>query len=99
MKILVTGATGFLGLRTCEILKKDFKHLIGLGRNEKKGKKLLNLGITFLKADLTDYEKMENIVKDVDHIVHCGGLSSPWGKRRDFLDVNYFQLPGDRRKK
>tara|TARA_Y100001970_G_scaffold225559_1_gene278539 strand:- start:813 stop:1790 length:978 start_codon:yes stop_codon:yes gene_type:complete len=89
MKVLVTGATGFLGLRTCEILKKDFNHLIGLGRNEKKGRELLNRGIPFLKADLTDYEKMENIVKDFDHIVHCGGLSSPWGKRRDFLDINY----------
>ena len=72
-------------MRTCEILKKEFNHLSGLGRNEKKGQELLNKGISFLKGDLTDYEKNGKIVNSFDHIVHCGGLSSPWGKRKDFF--------------
>ena len=89
MKILVTGATGFLGFRVCEILKKDFSHILGTGRNKEKGKELQKKKISFLAADLCDVEQMENLIEGVDHIIHCGGLSSPWGKRKDFLEINF----------
>ena len=89
MRILVTGATGFLGFKVCEVLKKDFANIIGTGRNEIKGKELEKKHITFIKADLSDIKKMASVVECVDYIVHCGGLSSPWGRKKEFLEINY----------
>ena len=70
MKVLVTGATGFLGFKVCEVLKKNFCNVIGTGRNEIKGKELEKKDISFIKADLSDIKEMASVVENVDHIIH-----------------------------
>ena len=52
MKILVTGATGFLGKYVIdELLAHDYT-IVAFGRNEKIGKTLENDRVQFIKGDL-----------------------------------------------
>ncbi|HEX9062293.1 MAG TPA: SDR family NAD(P)-dependent oxidoreductase [Clostridia bacterium] len=86
--ILVTGATGFLGKKVSEELVKSGYNVIGMGRNRKAGEYLVKKGIHFLEADLRDEESIISSCKNIDCIVHSGALSSPWGKYKDFYDIN-----------
>ena len=90
MKVLITGATGFLGFRICEmLLARGYKEIIALGRNESKGKKLIELGCHFIKADLRDVQKLNDLLPNgVEGIIHSAALSSPWGPMEDFINTN-----------
>jgi nucleoside-diphosphate-sugar epimerase len=88
MKVLVTGATGFLGKVICEKLKSQGHEVTGLGRNKSKGEELQALGINFCQADLRDKVTINNALKDIDMVIHSGALSSPWGKYQTFYDIN-----------
>ena len=87
MRVLITGATGFLGFRFIEIFK-DRYDFIATGRNLKMGEKIEFLGIPFHKANITDSETLDPLIAEVDAVVHCAGLSSPWGKYDTFYDAN-----------
>lgn len=87
-KILVTGATGFLGKYITERLISEGYEVLALGRNEKAGKVLENLGATFCKGDFTDKEECESYFKGVDYVIHAGALSTVWGKWESFYDIN-----------
>lgn len=82
-RIVVTGASGFLGQATCLGLKQDFK-LIGLGRNQSKGKLLESQGIEFQAVDLADLGALTQAFAHADAVVHCAARSSPWGQWADF---------------
>ena len=74
MKILVTGATGFLGKRVMEILKDKGCDPIGTGRNEAIGNHLRHAGFNFVQADLRDLAQVRRIFqknKDIQYVVHC----------------------------
>ncbi|MCT4640765.1 MAG: NAD-dependent epimerase/dehydratase family protein [Bacteriovoracaceae bacterium] len=85
-KILVTGATGFLGKRICEDLKTQDVKVVAQGRNSTVGSELEKMGHDFKKIDLTD--DLTNLTIDIDCIIHSAALSSPWAKKRDFVEVN-----------
>ncbi len=86
--MLVTGGTGFLGKRLAHRLKNMGHNVTVLGRNEEIGAALEQEGITFLKVDLADNEKVINACAEVDYVFHCGALSSPWGRYEDFYNSN-----------
>lgn len=88
VKILVTGATGFLGKRLCARLKKIGHEVVGYGRNEKIGDELKELGVKFVKGNLEDEKKVNELCQGIDYVFHCGALSSPWGKYEDFYNAN-----------
>ncbi|MBC8110267.1 MAG: NAD-dependent epimerase/dehydratase family protein [Verrucomicrobia bacterium] len=90
MKILVTGATGFLGKRLTERLleEKNFSTIIATGRNKAVGKELASAGADFVAGDLENADFVHDIVKSADLIVHTAALSSPWGKYQDFYNAN-----------
>ena len=67
----------------------DLMILLAVTRGKKKGNELKKKGIGFFKADLRKMDQIEEAMSGVDHVIHCGGLSSPWGKRKDFLDINF----------
>lgn len=83
MKILVTGATGFLGKRTCEILVSQGHQVVGIGRNRAKAP----TGIKFIQADLTRPLPPE-VWQEAQVVVHCAAKSSVWGKYDDFYQNN-----------
>ena len=61
-KVIVTGATGFLGFHLVKRLKNMGFVVIGLGRNIQKGEKLKELGIEFVSVDLLEKEKLNAIL-------------------------------------
>jgi nucleoside-diphosphate-sugar epimerase len=90
MRILVTGATGFLGGRLCWSLAGAGHQLVGLGRNFDLGHELERAGVRFVQCDLgtaPDSALIEGIGA-ADAVVHAAALSSPWGLRADFMRAN-----------
>jgi len=85
MRILVTGATGFLGSRTAILLAEEGHEIIATGRNVLKAPE--RSSIEFISADLTQ-PLPEDLFKYIEAIVHCAALSSPWGKYEDFYQAN-----------
>lgn len=89
MKILITGATGGLGLALVEKLLGDNHEIIACGRDEKRGAILKNLGATFIPIDLVKINDFAPLLFGVEIIVHAAALSSPWGRREDFAAINF----------
>lgn len=84
MKIVVSGATGFLGGHLCRYLNGQGHELIGLGRDPEKG---ANLGMRFEAIDLGTSDVLTSVAQ-ADAFVHCAALSSNWGRREDFERAN-----------
>lgn len=81
--VLLTGATGTMGEATLqELLKESNFKIVVLIRNNKKDKKIIgkykkepNLTIKF--GDITEFEIVEDCLKNVDIVLHCAALVSP----------------------
>lgn len=92
MKIVVTGATGFLGFRTIEYLidQPSVNKIIATGRKFSYHNKVENDKVTYHLGDLNDAGFVDKLCSevDIDAIVNCASLSSPWGRRADFVKAN-----------
>lgn len=87
MRILVTGATGFLGGAVARALLGRGDEVIGLGRDAAKLGALRSIGVRTIVADLTGVQAgLPDLAADV--CVHCAALSSPWGSRAAFDAAN-----------
>lgn len=89
MRVLITGATGFVGGALARRL-----HTMGnwdvtaTGRNPLKGEALVRDGIRFAPADLADEAAVHRLCADQDLVFHCGALAAPWGKPDEFDRAN-----------
>ncbi|MCP9200834.1 NAD-dependent epimerase/dehydratase family protein [Gramella sp. GC03-9] len=73
-KVLVTGATGFIGYRLAEILARDQQAKVtGAGRKLDKAGKLKDFGVELLALDLTSEQELDNSLTGVDFVFHCAG--------------------------
>ena len=88
MKILVTGATGFLGKYVIEELLDHDYSIVAFGRNEKVGKALESERVQFVKGDLSSIEELRQAFQSVDAVVHAGALSTAWDPGRPFYQAN-----------
>ena len=87
-KILVTGATGFLGSHVAEHFNTLGYEVFAIGRNKEKGKRLEEKEIRFLPIDFTQEKEMVEACKGMDYVIHAGALSSPWGRYEEFYQSN-----------
>ena len=88
MRILVTGATGFLGGRAAQHLSKLGASVTATGRNEARLGDLSLQTCKTLAADLSSPDALASISGEYDAIVHCAALSAPWGRPEDFHSAN-----------
>ncbi|WP_161882686.1 NAD-dependent epimerase/dehydratase family protein [Deinococcus alpinitundrae] len=82
MRILVTGATGFLGGAAARALVQAGHRVIGTGRNTVRGAGLERAGVRFQRADLRN--DPGTLLEGVDAVLHCAARSALWGRWADF---------------
>ena len=87
-KVLVTGATGFLGKYVVEELSQQGYQVRAFGRNRKVGQSLENSLVSFFQGDLTKQEDLARACQGMDMVVHAGALSTVWGPWEDFYQTN-----------
>ena len=99
MKIIVTGAAGFIGSNVCDYLLKNNNHVIGIdnfANNYEKQIKEKNIAIArtnkkfqFYQADITVKNEIEKIFKEVaaDAVIH---LAATVGLRRSMFNPNKY---------
>lgn len=89
MKILITGATGFVGSHLCELLFKNGHEIFCLVRNPKKAQDF-NLPGFYIKGDLHPTRELSwinELPSDLDIVIHTAGIvhaSNP----NDFFEYN-----------
>lgn len=88
MHLLITGSTGFLGLRLFELAQAKGYQVTGIGRNRAIGNKIIAAGGQFIEADISDETLLRKVFPSVDMICHCAAYSSPWGKFADHYQAN-----------
>lgn len=69
MKILVTGATGFIGNKLCQALSKRGETVVAVARNPVKVAKT----ITIIKKVLSKETDWQNCLNDIDVVIHLAG--------------------------
>lgn len=88
MKVLVTGATGFLGKYVVKELVAEGYFVRAFGRNEAVGQSLVSDQVEFFKGDLSSKQAVEEACKGVEMVVHAGALSTVWGPWESFYQAN-----------
>ncbi|WP_443747853.1 NAD-dependent epimerase/dehydratase family protein [Asticcacaulis solisilvae] len=87
-RVLVTGATGGLGLATVAAFRAQGYAVRATGRNPAAVGRLAAMGAEFAPAELTDLSGLPALCQGMDSVVHAAALSSPWGTKADFHRIN-----------
>ncbi|AFE04268.1 hypothetical protein COCOR_01748 [Corallococcus coralloides DSM 2259] len=69
MRILVTGATGYIGAAVVDALKHAGHQVVGLARSDEARSKLTAKGVQAVRGDLKDTASLTAAVKDVDAVI------------------------------
>src|SRR5210317_1435229 len=87
MKVLVTGATGFLGSHIADILKERGHEVVCIVRKTSNLRWVENKGYKLVEASLSDIHTLEKIVEGIDIIIHSAGLTAA-KSMEDFVRAN-----------
>ncbi len=88
MKIIVTGATGFIGRNIAEKFHDYGFDVLATGRSEQIGNEFQKQGIKFRKADIINQEQVISTFTKADYLIHCAAKTADWGKYKEFYDTN-----------
>jgi nucleoside-diphosphate-sugar epimerase len=86
-RILVTGASGFIGSHVTTHLASLGHHVVATGRSQALLDCLCSTAKDKLLADLA-IDRLEPLLESCDAVVHCAALSSPWGTKENFWNAN-----------
>lgn len=83
MKLLITGAGGFVGRNLCQYLAQNSNKItkiiatLNVGQTSNKRLEEFDKNIEFIKCDLTNRKDVDNLFeKNFDTIVHCAAVST-----------------------
>lgn len=88
MKILVTGASGFIGGRFARFALEQGLDVRVNGRRAEGVEHLVRRGAEFIQGDLNDAALVRDLCRDVEAVVHCAGAVGLWGRYQDFHQGN-----------
>ena len=88
MRVLVTGATGFIGGRLAERLLEDGHEVRLLVRRPAAAARLQAAGATLVEGSLENRASLDQAVQGVSVVYHCAGLATDWAPWADFEQVN-----------
>ena len=88
MRLLITGITGFLGMRLFSLAKAKGYDVIGIGRNKSIGEKITAAGGRFIEVDISNEPELKKVFPKVDLVCHCAAYSSPWGNYDEHYRAN-----------
>ncbi len=87
LRVLVTGASGFLGGTLCRFLRDRGYDVVGTGRSARRCALLVEQGFEVHQADLSA-GPVQGRLGNPDAIVHTAALSAPWGAPVAFQAAN-----------
>ena len=89
MKVLVTGATGFLGSHIVESLMRHGHDVRALARRTSNLDHLEATGAEIAFGDVGDYDGLLNAARGVDVVIHSAAIVMPgWGRWDDYENAN-----------
>lgn len=90
MTVLVTGATGFVGLALTEALARRGEHVRTLSRGDHPAlDRLAREGrVTHTRGDLRDPSAVRRAAEGARAIAHVGAKTGVWGARAEYFGVN-----------
>lgn len=86
-RVLVTGATGGIGLTVVPALVGTGAEVVATGRDAEAGARLAKMGAAFRPADLVR-DPLDGLLTGVDTVYHLAARSAPWGPAEDFAADN-----------
>jgi 2-alkyl-3-oxoalkanoate reductase len=88
MKILVTGASGFIGGRFARCALQQGHGVRINGRRAEAVLPLREAGAEFVQGDLADPALAQQLCQGVEAVVHCAGAVGVWGDYAHFYQAN-----------
>ncbi|MCO5946016.1 SDR family NAD(P)-dependent oxidoreductase [Mucilaginibacter flavidus] len=89
MKVLVTGATGFIGRNLCFELAEQGYTVIALCRDINHPYLIAHKNIIPVKGDILDTESLTNAVRGCKQVYHTAALAKMWCRdKNDFYNIN-----------
>ncbi len=89
MKVLVTGANGFIGSNLCRRLIAEGNKVHALVRKTSDLSFLKGLNLKLFYGDIEKIETLQPAVKDVNMVFHVAGLAADWGPYKLFERINF----------
>jgi nucleoside-diphosphate-sugar epimerase len=86
-RILVTGASGFIGGHVCEALAATGVRVRAMVRASSDVGHLSGLDVELCHADLGDQASLERACVNVDHVVHCAAAVGSFGEWQHFYET------------
>lgn len=82
-RVLVTGATGFIGSRVAEVLTLKYGWEVrALVHNPGNASRLARLPVEMIQGDLHQDDKVRRLVEGCQAVVHCA-VGNSWGQRQE----------------
>ncbi len=85
-KVLITGATGFIGKHLAKALCSQGFHVSALVRNPEKSQELKTLGVHLLPGDVTDSLSLLNAIENKDIVYHLAGKIAYKASEREEME-------------
>lgn len=86
MKILVTGASGFLGYHIAEMLVEEGHEVFNFSRNH--SEELDKIQVKTRRGNLANEREIREALKDIEAVFHVASKVGMWGKWEDFYQIN-----------